>query len=159
MLAPGRLYGALVQVVTSLCSRPKYLTLQQLWWRFSMLIYLFLDVYWLCHYLYCCCGVRTPPVLKSAQFLQQKCCSRFWPINTGRNPFPLLKTFVPGDPSPLSSHILLNKLTFRSGGVKNSRRHHFECMNHAHAQKKARLIEQSQTNSHSQILQVHSHEE
>ena len=60
--------------------RPKYLTLQQLWWRFSMLIYLFLDVYWLCYYLYCCCGVRTPPVLQSAQFLQQKCCRRFWPI-------------------------------------------------------------------------------
>ena len=38
---------------------PLYLTLQQLWWRFSMLIYLFLDVYceyWLCYYLYCCCG-------------------------------------------------------------------------------------------------------
>ena len=38
--------------------RPKYLTLQQPCRLFSMLIYLFMDVYWLCFDLYCCCGSR-----------------------------------------------------------------------------------------------------
>ena len=44
----------------SICTssaRPKYLTLQQPCRLFSMLIYLFMDVYWLCYDLYCCCRV------------------------------------------------------------------------------------------------------
>ena len=35
--------------------RPKYLTLQQPYRLFSMIIYLFMDVYWLCFDIYCCC--------------------------------------------------------------------------------------------------------